>query len=183
MFASFRTSLLPPLNHPYLRSQPHRLIRVLSTTKLTPAKPMAPTKWTARKVREAYIDYFTSQGHTFWPSSSTIPYEDPTLLFANAGMNQYKPIFLGVADPQSDLAKLKRAVNSQKCIRAGGKHNGMLLDRRQPLCSCLRRSQISTMLGKTARIRHSLRCLATGRSGITSRSVTVLFTPLVATPD
>ena len=81
-------------------------------------------RWPARKVRQAYIDYFVSQGHTFWPSSSTIPYEDPTLLFANAGMNQYKPIFLGIADPQSDLSKLKRAVNSQKCIRAGGKHNG-----------------------------------------------------------
>jgi hypothetical protein len=80
--------------------------------------------WPARRVRQAYIDYFASQGHTFWPSSSTIPYEDPTLLFANAGMNQYKPIFLGIADPQSDLSRLKRAVNSQKCIRAGGKHNG-----------------------------------------------------------
>lgn len=82
--------------------------------------------WPARKVRQAYIDYFVSQGHTFWPSSSTIPYEDPTLLFANAGMNQYKPIFLGITDPQSDLSKLKRAVNSQKCIRAGGKHNGII---------------------------------------------------------
>ena len=81
-------------------------------------------RWPARKVRQAYINYFVSQGHTFWPSSSTIPYDDPTLLFANAGMNQYKPIFLGTADPQSDLSKLKRAVNSQKCIRAGGKHNG-----------------------------------------------------------
>lgn len=92
----------------------------------TPSTPSTSTEkpWPARKVRQAYIDYFKSQGHTFWPSSSTIPYEDPTLLFANAGMNQYKPIFLGIADPQSDLSKLKRAVNSQKCIRAGGKHNG-----------------------------------------------------------
>lgn len=132
--------------------------------------------WTARKVRQAYIDYFASQGHTFWPSSSTIPYEDPTLLFANAGMNQYKPIFLGIADPHSDLSKLKRAVNSQKCIRAGGKHNGLYspalrmcldahLDR---IHTCL---QISMMLGKMALIRLSSRCWATGLSGITSRSV------------
>jgi alanyl-tRNA synthetase len=70
-------------------------------------------RWPARRVRQAYINYFVSQGHTFWPSSSTIPYDDPTLLFANAGMNQYKPIFLGTADPQSDLSKLRRAVNSQ----------------------------------------------------------------------
>ncbi|KAF8322263.1 hypothetical protein DL93DRAFT_2072161 [Clavulina sp. PMI_390] len=91
----------------------------------TPSTGTGEKEWTARKVRKAYIDYFASQGHTFWPSSSTIPYEDPTLLFANAGMNQYKPIFLGVADPNSDLAKLKRAANSQKCIRAGGKHNDL----------------------------------------------------------
>ena len=48
------------------------------------------------------------------PSSSVVPLSDPTLLFANAGMNQYKSIFLGTVDPQSDFASLKRAVNSQK---------------------------------------------------------------------
>ncbi|KAF7967705.1 hypothetical protein HWV62_21634 [Athelia sp. TMB] len=81
--------------------------------------------WTARKVRQQFFDYFASKQHTFVPSSSTIPYEDPTLLFANAGMNQYKSIFLGTVDPHSDMAKLKRAYNSQKCIRAGGKHNDL----------------------------------------------------------
>ncbi|KAI0029209.1 tRNA synthetases class II (A)-domain-containing protein [Vararia minispora EC-137] len=84
-----------------------------------------PPPLSAPQVRQAFFDYFRSKNHTFVPSSSTIPYEDPTLLFANAGMNQYKSIFLGTAEPQSDLAKLKRAFNSQKCIRAGGKHNDL----------------------------------------------------------
>ncbi|KAI0793268.1 tRNA synthetases class II (A)-domain-containing protein [Abortiporus biennis] len=80
---------------------------------------------TSSQIREQFFAYFRSKDHSFVPSSSTIPYEDPTLLFANAGMNQYKAIFLGTVDPHSDLAKLKRAFNSQKCIRAGGKHNDL----------------------------------------------------------
>ncbi|KAI9570376.1 tRNA synthetases class II (A)-domain-containing protein [Boletus coccyginus] len=81
--------------------------------------------WPARRIRDEFFAYFRSKDHTFVPSSSTIPYDDPTLLFANAGMNQYKPIFLGTVDPSSERAKLKRAFNSQKCIRAGGKHNDL----------------------------------------------------------
>ncbi|KAG9306711.1 hypothetical protein G9A89_004258 [Geosiphon pyriformis] len=85
----------------------------------------ATTTWPAAKVRSTFISYFESQGHKHVPSSSTIPFEDPTLLFANAGMNQFKSIFLGTADPNSEFGKLRRAANSQKCIRAGGKHNDL----------------------------------------------------------
>lgn len=72
------------------------------------------TNITASEVREMYIDFFKKRAHTYVHSSSTIPLDDPTLLFANAGMNQFKPIFLGTADPNSDMAKWVRAVNSQK---------------------------------------------------------------------
>lgn len=134
-------SVTPRLSHGYSRSfskHPQTLdapsyscfIRQYSSRAV---KMGSQEQWPAARVRETFLDYFEQNGHTFGmlpsrcililllicpkvPSSSVVPHADPTLLFANAGMNQYKSIFLGTVDPSSDFANLKRAVNSQKVI-------------------------------------------------------------------
>nr|WP_218949800.1 alanine--tRNA ligase [Acinetobacter sp. YH12102] len=75
---------------------------------------------TSAEIREAFLRYFESQGHTRVTSSSLVPANDPTLLFTNAGMNQFKDCFLGL-----EKRDYVRAVSSQKCVRAGGKHNDL----------------------------------------------------------
>lgn len=72
------------------------------------------------EIRQKYLKFFESKGHTIVPSSPVVPHEDPTLLFANAGMNQFKDVFLGF-----DRRPYTRATTAQKCIRAGGKHNDL----------------------------------------------------------
>ena len=77
---------------------------------------------TPAELRQSFVDFFTDRAHTHVPSCSLIP-DDPTLpFFVNAGMNQFVPFFLGRETPPFSPG---RAANSQKCIRAGGKHNDL----------------------------------------------------------
>src|SRR3990167_7178239 len=71
-------------------------------------------------IRRSFLNYFKSKGHAIIPSSPVVPHDDPTILFTNAGMNQFKDVFLG-----SSIRDYTRAATTQKCIRVGGKHNDL----------------------------------------------------------
>ena len=75
---------------------------------------------TLNDIRSTFLDYFKKQGHEVVQSSSLVPRNDPTLMFANSGMVQFKNLFTGV-----ESRDYKRAVTAQKCVRAGGKHNDL----------------------------------------------------------
>ncbi|MHB9040799.1 MAG: alanine--tRNA ligase [Melioribacteraceae bacterium] len=75
---------------------------------------------TSNEIRQQFLDFFTSKEHRIVPSAPVVPYDDPTLLFTNAGMNQFKDVFLGTGSRE-----YKRAADTQKCIRVSGKHNDL----------------------------------------------------------
>ena len=77
-------------------------------------------KLTGASIRQSFIDFFKQKGHTYVPSAPLVPGGDQTLLFTNAGMVQFKEVFLG-----TDRRPYTRAVNSQKCMRVAGKHNDL----------------------------------------------------------
>ncbi|MFL7792563.1 MAG: alanine--tRNA ligase [Anaerolineae bacterium] len=77
-------------------------------------------KMTSAEIRQSFLDFFESRGHTIVSSASLVPVDDPTLLFTNAGMNQFKDVFLGLGD-----RPYTRAVDTQKCMRVSGKHNDL----------------------------------------------------------
>src|SRR5690554_7448590 len=81
---------------------------------------MKPLMLSTRQIRARFIDYFKKRDHRVVKSSSLVPANDPTLLFVNAGMVQFKDVFLG-----AEKKEYSRAVSSQRCVRAGGKHNDL----------------------------------------------------------
>lgn len=107
-------------------AQSLRCARRCLTVKYRFAFKLRQAQMSSYEIRRKFIDFFQQQyNHDFVPSSSVKLLSDPTLLFVNAGMNQFKPRFLEIVDPNDKMWALERAVNSQKCIRAGGKHNDL----------------------------------------------------------
>lgn len=112
MFATISTKL--GHNHPYVLS------------KLVNSMFARNVAMSSAEVRRAFIDYFVKEhDHTFVKSSSVIPKNDPSLVMVNAGMNQFKGTFLNTLEANDPFKELRRAANSQKCIRCGGKHNDL----------------------------------------------------------
>ncbi|XP_054165878.1 uncharacterized protein LOC128963367 [Oppia nitens] len=100
---------------PTLRQYYHQMV--------VPDKQIVSTEWSSKRIRNAFIDYFVGQhNHLRVQSCSVLPYNDPTLLFVSAGMNQFKTVFLNKLLSNDPMNDYRRVVNSQKCIRVGGKH-------------------------------------------------------------
>ena len=78
------------------------------------------TDRTAKALRETFLDFFKQRGHEVVPSAPLVPQNDPTLMFVNAGMVQFKDVFVGLEERAN-----RRAASSQRCVRAGGKHNDL----------------------------------------------------------
>src|SRR5258705_11651367 len=78
------------------------------------------SSWTGQEIRKTFLRFFQEEGHQIVPSSSLVPANDPTLLFTNAGMNQFKEVFLG-----RETRSYRKACSSQKCLRVSGKHNDL----------------------------------------------------------
>ena len=81
---------------------------------------------TSNQIRNEFLEFFADKGHAIVKSAPVVPKDDPTLLFTNAGMNQFKPLFLGEENQlKHNGKKWKRAADTQKCIRVSGKHNDL----------------------------------------------------------
>ena len=87
---------------------------------------MSSRPTTVNEVRKSFLEFFKSKGHEIISSSPLLPHNDPTLMFTNAGMVQFKNVFVGKEELKGKAGdKVKRAATSQKCVRAGGKHNDL----------------------------------------------------------
>ncbi|XP_045200982.2 alanine--tRNA ligase, cytoplasmic-like [Mercenaria mercenaria] len=113
------------LNHGICQKCFHKLSR-LKRTSVRVHRRLYSSEWKSKDVRKQFLDFFcTKNSHEFVKSSSVIPGKNQGTYFTNAGMNQFKPIFLGTVPEGSDLARYRRVANSQKCVRVGGKHNDL----------------------------------------------------------